>query len=66
MKTTRMRCLVPNMRFLCRFLVSLLSVTFAATMSAEKPFSFNETPGKLPKSVVPVEYSIRIVPNIDK
>ena len=54
------------MRFLCRFLVSLLSVTFAATMSAEKPFSFNETPGKLPKSVVPVEYSIRIVPNIDK
>ncbi|HVD94898.1 MAG TPA: M1 family metallopeptidase [Candidatus Limnocylindria bacterium] len=35
-------------------------------MSAEKPFSFNETPGKLPKSVVPVEYSIRIVPNIDK
>ena len=66
MKTTRMRCLVPNMRFLCRFLVSLLSVTFAATMPAEKPFSFNETPGKLPKSVVPVEYSIRIVPNIDK
>ena len=61
-----MRCLVPNMRFLCRFLVSLLSVTFAATMPAEKPFSFNETPGKLPKSVVPVEYSIRIVPNIDK
>ena len=54
------------MRFLCRFLVSLLSVTFAATMPAEKPFSFNETPGKLPKSVVPVEYSIRIVPNIDK
>jgi len=61
-----MWCLVPNMRFLCRFLVSLLSVTFTATMSAEKPFSFNETPGKLPKSVVPVDYSIRIVPNIDK
>ena len=35
-------------------------------MSAEKPFSFNETPGKLPKQVVPVEYSIRIVPNIDR
>jgi len=35
-------------------------------MSAEKPFSFNETPGKLPKEVVPVEYSIRIVPNIDR
>jgi len=35
-------------------------------MSAEKPFSFDETPGKLPKEVVPVEYSIRIVPNIDR
>jgi len=31
----------------------------------EKPFNFNETPGKLPKQVVPTEYSIRIVPNID-
>src|SRR6266702_2239840 len=48
------------------FLAGLLSVTFPAIMSAEKPFSFNETPGKLPKEVVPVEYSIRIVPNIDR
>ena len=31
----------------------------------EKPFNFNETPGKLPKEVVPTEYAIRIVPNID-
>src|SRR5436305_1486685 len=35
-------------------------------MSAEKPFSFNETLGKLPKEVIPVEYSIRIVPDIDR
>jgi aminopeptidase N len=48
------------------FLAGLLSVTFPAIMSAEKPFSFNETPGKLPKEVVPVEYSIRIVPDIDR
>src|SRR5213594_1456785 len=48
------------------FLAALLSVTFPAVMSAEIPFSFNETPGKLPKEVVPVEYSIRIVPNIDR
>ena len=48
------------------FLAALLSVTFPAVMSAEKPFSFNETPGKLPKEVVPVEYAIRIVPNIDR
>jgi len=31
----------------------------------EKPFNFYETPGKLPKQVVPTEYSIRIAPNID-
>ena len=48
------------------FLAGLLSVTFPAIMSAEKPFSFNETLGKLPKEVVPVEYTIRIVPNIDR
>jgi aminopeptidase N len=41
---------------------------FSAIMSmdAQKPFDFATTPGKLPKSVVPVEYSIRIVPNIDR
>jgi aminopeptidase N len=31
----------------------------------EKPFNFNETPGKLPKEVIPTEYAIRIVPNLD-
>ena len=35
-------------------------------MKAEKPFNFDSTPGKLPKQVVPTEYSIRIIPNIDK
>ena len=35
-------------------------------MNAEKPFNFESTPGKLPKQVVPLEYSIRIVPNIDR
>ncbi len=34
-------------------------------MNAEKPFNFKDTPGKLPKEVVPTDYSIRIVPNID-
>ena len=34
-------------------------------MSAEKPFDFATTPGKLPKQVVPTEYSVRVVPNID-
>ena len=35
-------------------------------VTAEKPFSFKETPGKLPKEVVPTDYSIRIVPKIDQ
>ena len=35
-------------------------------VTAEKPFSFKETPGKLPKEVVPTGYSIRIVPKIDQ
>jgi aminopeptidase N len=47
------------------FLAALLSITFPATMSAENPFSFKDTPGKLPKEVVPTDYSIRIVPNVD-
>jgi len=57
--------LMREMRPLFPFLVALLSITFPAIMSAEKPFSFKDTPGKLPKEVVPTDYSIRIVPNID-
>src|SRR5437764_10932913 len=33
--------------------------------AVEKPFNFYETPGKLPKQVVPTEYSVRVVPNIE-
>ena len=33
--------------------------------AVEKPFNFNETPGKLPKEVVPTEYVVRIVPNLE-
>src|SRR6266568_898843 len=47
--------------FLCQF-----STLFANSMSAEKPFAFATTPGKLPKEVVPTGYSIRIVSDIDK
>jgi aminopeptidase N len=48
------------------FLAALFSIIFPAMIFAERPFNFKETPGKLPKEVVPTEYSIRIVPNIDK
>ncbi|MEO5719000.1 MAG: M1 family metallopeptidase, partial [Chthoniobacterales bacterium] len=35
-------------------------------MNAESKFDFATTPGKLPKEVRPTEYSIRIVPNLEK
>src|SRR5438552_7852813 len=57
--------LMREMRPLFPFLAAVLSITFPAIMSAEKPFSFKDTPGKLPKEVVPTDYSIRVVPNID-
>ena len=53
------------MRALFPFLAALFFIIFPVTMIAEKPFSFKDTPGKLPKEVVPTDYSIRIVPNID-
>src|SRR5438045_2151982 len=36
------------------------------TLNAEKSFDFDSTPGKLPKQVVPQQYSIRIQPDIEK
>src|SRR4029077_1977466 len=54
------------MRTLFPFLAALFSIPFPAVMSAEKPFSFKETPGRLPKDVVPTDYSIRIIPDLDK
>ncbi len=53
-----------RLRSLLSFLA--LSFTFLATMSAEKPFDFNSTPGKLPKHVVPMDYAIRITPDFKK
>jgi aminopeptidase N len=56
----------PEMRIPLLFLVGLFSIIFRSGMHAEKPFSLEATPGKLPKEVVPTEYSVRIIPNIDK
>src|SRR5205085_562996 len=46
-------------------LFALLLMT-ATTLTAEKPFDFASTPGKLPKNVVPEEYAIRITPDVEK
>src|SRR5437763_9442841 len=45
---------------------ALFSIMVPSIVTAEKPFSFKETPGKLPKEVAPTDYSIRIVPKIDQ
>src|SRR5438874_6697484 len=45
---------------------ALFSIMVPSNVTAEKPFSFKETTGKLPKEVVPTDYSIRIVPKIDQ
>src|SRR6266496_1795728 len=56
-QTRHMR--IPLVAFLVLFLIRSL------VGAVEKPFNFNETPGKLPNQVVPTEYAIRIVPNLD-
>ena len=42
------------------------SFILITTLSAEKPFDFATTPGKLPKQVVPEEYAVRIVTDVEK
>src|SRR5213596_3104021 len=59
-------CLVREMRAPLLFFASLFFIMLRFTIHAEKPFDFARTPGKLPKEVVPTEYSTRIVPDIDK
>ena len=54
------------MRIRLPFFAGLFFIILRPDMNAEKPFNFEDTPGKLPKEVVPIEYSIRIVPSIDK
>src|SRR5947207_11476416 len=62
--TRRTDSLVRDMRFRLLSFVVLCSVT-SLFGAVEKPFNFYETPGKLPKQVVPTKYSIRVVPNIE-
>ncbi|MDQ6939192.1 MAG: M1 family metallopeptidase, partial [Verrucomicrobiota bacterium] len=53
--------------FVSRLLLcAAISVSFIAIVSAEEPFVFENTPGKLPKQVVPEEYAIRITPDVEK
>jgi len=44
----------------------LLVFIAVTSLSAEKPFDFATTPGKLPKNIRPIEYAIRIQPDLAK
>jgi aminopeptidase N len=57
---------MAKMRLVVPCSVWLLSIILPTPVTAEKPFNFESTPGKLPKHVVPTEYSIRIIPDLEK
>jgi aminopeptidase N len=46
---------------------SAMAAALPATGAAvEKPFSFDATPGQLPKNIVPQDYALHIVPDFEK
>lgn len=44
---------------------SLMALLPAASSWPEEPYSFDSAPGRLPKDVVPTDYTLEIVPNIE-
>ena len=44
-------------------MLTAIAMPLAIAASAEAPFSFDAAPGRLPKDVVPVSYTITVVPN---
>jgi len=45
-------------------LLATLALASAMPVPAEEPFSFDSAPGRLPKDVVPLDYTVEIAPNI--
>src|SRR5436305_10514191 len=43
---------------------TLLALSMSGSAAAEAGFSFDATPGKLPKTVVPVHYAIELTPDL--
>ena len=55
--------LKAGMRFT---LAAVVQIAFVSIAAAEKPFEFASTPGKLAKNIIPIEYRVRIVPDVQK
>jgi aminopeptidase N len=51
---------------LCAAIGLVFNPAMAAPGPAQAPFSFDAAPGHLPKNVVPLDYTIAIVPDVDK
>jgi aminopeptidase N len=47
------------------FTAGVFSLALVAAAHGEAPFAFDQTPGKLPKTVVPVAYAIDITPDLE-
>jgi aminopeptidase N len=45
-------------------LMPALAVVLAATALADQPYNFDQTPGRLPKDIVPTDYDIALTPNL--
>ena len=63
-RSTRERLRTLSVRRLAAAALAALVAATAAPARAEAPFAFETTPGKLPKDVVPVEYALRLRPDI--
>ena len=59
-------CLFLEYFSLRKFVLLATALLFSAAAHAEAPFSFDSAPGKLPKTVVPDEYRIDIVPDLER
>jgi aminopeptidase N len=44
-------------------ILAVIATPLAAAAPAEAPFSFDAAPGRLPKNVVPISYTLSLVPN---
>ncbi len=44
----------------------LIACSLPAALLAEKPFAFADTPGQLPKTVVPRHYTLRLQPDLEQ
>src|SRR5689334_19874652 len=57
--------IVPGIRLRSAMMIFVLGLLSTA-LRAEKPFACADTPGQLPKTVVPRHYTLHFTPNLDK